>query len=161
MSQSLKSPTTDTLPAGLTYVSNDCGASFASPTVTWNIGALAAAASVTCNLTVTVTQGGTIVNTASISSGQTDPTPGNNTGSGSLVASMPDSNRYINMFRHPNLEFMPWTAVKNLRDAVEVLQRPVADGDALRPRHGADAEGANAVGHGVRVHHVADEPHPG
>ncbi|HBL25540.1 MAG TPA: hypothetical protein DD490_01760, partial [Acidobacteria bacterium] len=76
---------TDTLPAGLTYVSNDCGASFASPTVTWNIGALAAAASVTCNLTVTVTQGGTIVNTASISSGQTDPTPGNNTGSGSVT----------------------------------------------------------------------------
>ena len=25
---------------------------------------------------------------------------------GSLVASMPDSNRYINMFRHPNLEFL-------------------------------------------------------
>lgn len=33
---------TDILPAGLTYVSNDCGATFASPTLTWNIGALAA-----------------------------------------------------------------------------------------------------------------------
>jgi len=32
---------TDTLPVGLTYVSNDCGATFAAPTLTWNIGALA------------------------------------------------------------------------------------------------------------------------
>ena len=49
---------TDTLPAGLTYVSNDCGATFANPTLTWNVGALAVSGSATCNLTATVTQSG-------------------------------------------------------------------------------------------------------
>ena len=70
---------TDTLPAGLTYVSNDCGASFAAPTLTWNVGALAVSASATCNLTVTVTQAGPIVNSASVSGNEPDPTPGNDT----------------------------------------------------------------------------------
>ena len=45
---------TDSIPAGLTYVSNTCGASYAAPTVTWNIGALANAASISCNIVVTV-----------------------------------------------------------------------------------------------------------
>jgi len=71
---------TDTLPAGLTYVSNDCGATFANPTLTWNVGALAVSASATCNLTATVTQTGTIVNSASATGNEADPTPGNNTG---------------------------------------------------------------------------------
>ncbi len=71
---------TDTLPAGLTYVSNDCGASFANPTLTWSVGALAASASATCHLTVTVTQTGTIVNSASATGNESDPTPGNNAG---------------------------------------------------------------------------------
>jgi hypothetical protein len=71
---------TDTLPAGLTYVSNDCGATFATPTLTWNVGALAASASATCHLTATVTQTGTIVNSASATGNESDPTPGNNAG---------------------------------------------------------------------------------
>jgi uncharacterized repeat protein (TIGR01451 family) len=75
---------TDTLPAGLTYVSNDCGATFASPTLTWSVGALAAAASATCNLTVTVTQTGPITNTATVTSNESDLTPANNTGQGSV-----------------------------------------------------------------------------
>ena len=70
---------TDTLPAGLTYVSNDCGASFAAPTLTWNVGALAVSASATCHLTVTVTQTGTITNTASATANEGDATPANNT----------------------------------------------------------------------------------
>ena len=69
---------TDPLPAGVTYVSNDCGASFAAPTVTWNVGALAVAASATCHITVTVTQPGPIVNIATATGNETDPTPGNN-----------------------------------------------------------------------------------
>jgi uncharacterized repeat protein (TIGR01451 family) len=76
---------TDTLPAGLTYVSNDCGASFASPTLTWSVGALAATASATCNLTVTVTQPGTITNTATATSNEGDATPANNTGQGAVT----------------------------------------------------------------------------
>ena len=71
---------TDTLPAGLTYVSNDCGAVFANPTLTWSVGALAVTASATCNLTATVTQAGPIVNSASATGNESDPTPGNNTG---------------------------------------------------------------------------------
>jgi uncharacterized repeat protein (TIGR01451 family) len=70
---------TDILPAGLTYVSNDCGATFASPILTWNIGALAATTiTATCHLTATVTQAGTIVNAASATANEPDPTPANN-----------------------------------------------------------------------------------
>ncbi len=70
----------DILPAGLTYVSNDCGASFAAPTLTWNVGALAVTASATCHLTVTVTQTGTITNTATATANEGDATPANNSG---------------------------------------------------------------------------------
>ncbi len=66
---------TDTLPAGVTYVSNSCGAAFASPTVTWNVGNLAAAASASCTITATVNTTGPIVNTATADSNETDPTP--------------------------------------------------------------------------------------
>ena len=69
---------TDTLPPGLTYVSNDCGATFAAGTLTWNVGALAASASATCNLTVTVTQTGTITNSATVTGNESDPVPSNN-----------------------------------------------------------------------------------
>jgi uncharacterized repeat protein (TIGR01451 family) len=71
---------TDILPAGLAYVSNDCGAGFATPTLTWNVGALAVTGSATCHLTATVTQTGTITNTASATGNESDPTPANNAG---------------------------------------------------------------------------------
>lgn len=73
---------TDSLPAGLVYVGNDCGATFADPTLTWNIGALAAAGSVVCNITTTVDAGapnGPIVNSATVTSSTSDPTPGDAT----------------------------------------------------------------------------------
>jgi len=79
---------TDTLPAGLTYVSNDCGASFVNPTLTWNVGALAATASATCNLTATVNQAGTIVNVASATGAETDPTPANNAATAAVTTSV-------------------------------------------------------------------------
>jgi uncharacterized repeat protein (TIGR01451 family) len=71
---------TDVLPAGLAYVSNDCGAGFAAPTLTWNVGVLAVSASVTCNLTVTITQAGTIINSGSVTGNESDPAPDNNAG---------------------------------------------------------------------------------
>jgi uncharacterized repeat protein (TIGR01451 family) len=77
---------TDTLPAGLIYVSNDCGAAFSSPTLTWNVGDLAAGASAACNLTVRVAQQGAIVNSANVTGTTTDPTPGNNSSSAALTA---------------------------------------------------------------------------
>jgi uncharacterized repeat protein (TIGR01451 family) len=78
---------TDVLPAGLTYVSNDCGATFASPTLTWNIGALAATTvTAICNVTATVTQAGTIVNVASVTGNEPDPTPANNVATATVTA---------------------------------------------------------------------------
>ncbi len=79
---------TDTLPAGLTYVSNDCGATFASPTLTWNIGALAATTiSAICNITATVNQAGTIVNVATVTGNEPDPTPANNVATAAVTPS--------------------------------------------------------------------------
>lgn len=75
---------TDTLPAGLTYVSNDCGAGFASPTLTWSVGALGNAASAVCNVTVTVAAAGDFTNNASADADQTDPVPADNTGSATV-----------------------------------------------------------------------------
>lgn len=69
---------TDTLPAGLTYVSNDCGAGYAAPTLTWNAGELAAATAATCYVTVTVAAG-SHTNGASATSDGTDAIPSNNT----------------------------------------------------------------------------------
>lgn len=77
---------TDTLPAGLTYVSNDCGAGFAAPTLTWNVGTLANAASATCNVTVTVDQAGSFTNGALATSDGTDATPANNSAAATITA---------------------------------------------------------------------------
>ena len=76
---------TDTLPAGLSYVSNDCGAGFAAPTLTWNAGNLAAAASATCTVTVTVDQAGNFTNGALASSDGTDANPANNSAAATVT----------------------------------------------------------------------------
>ena len=49
---------TDTLPAGMSYVSDTCSGSAAGSVWTWNIGTLAAAATASCSLTVSVTGAG-------------------------------------------------------------------------------------------------------
>ncbi len=67
---------TDPLPAALTYISNDCGAVFASPTLTWNVGALAAGASATCSLTVRASS--TATNSAVVTGNESDPSPADN-----------------------------------------------------------------------------------
>ncbi len=79
---------TDTLPAALSYVSNDCGAGFVDPTLTWSVGSLAVGASATCNLTVTVTEEGTITNTAGAAGNEGDPTPANDSAEGSVTAAL-------------------------------------------------------------------------
>ena len=69
------------IPAAFDYVSNDCGASFADPTLTWNVGALAASASASCNVAVVVAADATegpVVNTATASSTEGDSDPANN-----------------------------------------------------------------------------------
>lgn len=57
---------TDSLPAGLDYVSNSCGASFAAGTLSWDVGDLSAGDAQSCELTVTVLHVGQIVNTAAL-----------------------------------------------------------------------------------------------
>jgi uncharacterized repeat protein (TIGR01451 family) len=76
---------TGTVPPGLTYVSNDCGAIFASPTLTWNIGALAVSASVTCHVTTTVNAPGPSSEPATVTGNEADPTPTNNADAASVT----------------------------------------------------------------------------
>ena len=70
---------TDTLPALVSYVSNTCGGTGTSPW-TWNIGNLAAGASVSCNLVFQVDTCGVFTNTATVTGVGSEPT-GNNTDS--------------------------------------------------------------------------------
>jgi uncharacterized repeat protein (TIGR01451 family) len=72
----------DTIPAELTYLSDDCGGSFAAPNWTWTIGNLANGASDTCTMVVEFTGGSCVAatNTATVSGTVFDP-PGNNTSS--------------------------------------------------------------------------------
>ncbi len=75
---------TDAIPAGLTYLANDCGATFASPNLTWNIGTLAASASVVCNVDVTATDAGPFVNVVTVTADETDPVTSNNSSTATL-----------------------------------------------------------------------------
>ncbi len=84
---------TDTLPANVSYVSNTCGASFAAPTVTWNVGTLADGATTNCDVVVTVSDLGTIENGATISATTVDPNPANDSASVTVggAGALPDS----------------------------------------------------------------------
>ena len=82
----------DSLPSNVSYVSNDCGANFAAPSLTWDIGALDAGDDAVCTLTVTVSGSGEIANSASISAATDDPVIDNNTASAviaGVVVSVP------------------------------------------------------------------------
>jgi uncharacterized repeat protein (TIGR01451 family) len=76
---------TDTLPAGLSYVSNSCSANVLANTLTWTLPSLARASSQSCTLTTQVTGSGTLSNRASISANGLDPVPGNNSSEASVV----------------------------------------------------------------------------
>jgi uncharacterized repeat protein (TIGR01451 family) len=81
---------TDTLPAGVSYVGNDCGASFVDPTLTWNAGALANGASAVCNVSTTVDPdaAGALVNGASVTASSSDPNGGNDTAAAAAVVAL-------------------------------------------------------------------------
>lgn len=74
----------DALPAGYTYVSNTPSTGTWSGS-TWTIGALANGATATLALVATVNATGPYANSATVSGSQTDPTPGNNTGTATTV----------------------------------------------------------------------------
>jgi uncharacterized repeat protein (TIGR01451 family) len=71
---------TDILDPALSYVSDDCAATVAAQTVTWNVGSLANGASATCNLLVQVAADatGSISNTATVTADGQDPVTTNN-----------------------------------------------------------------------------------
>lgn len=71
---------TDSIPAGLTYVSDTCGGSAAGQNWTWNVGGLASGGSASCTLTVSINVAGChpFTNTANISSGNFDTNSANN-----------------------------------------------------------------------------------
>ena len=80
---------TDVLPNGVVYVSSAATTgSYNAASGLWTIGALAVGATATLHVTVRLEALGLIANTASKSGEtQTDPVPGNNTGSATIVVS--------------------------------------------------------------------------
>ncbi len=80
---------TDTLPAGVTFVSaasTQGSCTQATGTVTCNIGAMNRFASVNITIIVTPTGATTLVNTASVSGNDSDPNQGNNSGRDATTA---------------------------------------------------------------------------
>jgi uncharacterized repeat protein (TIGR01451 family) len=71
---------TDTLPAGVTFISATDGAVPVNGVLTYNVGALAAQQSRTVTIVVRADTPGQITNTASASADQDDPDSANNTG---------------------------------------------------------------------------------
>jgi uncharacterized repeat protein (TIGR01451 family) len=70
---------TDTLPAGVTFVSASSGCTEVNGVVACDIGALANDANAMVEIVVTTTGAGTITNTAVVAGNQGDPDEGNNT----------------------------------------------------------------------------------
>jgi uncharacterized repeat protein (TIGR01451 family) len=75
---------TDTLPAGLLYVSDTCGGGNGTPW-TWTVGNLANGASASCSVTMGVLAPGPVTNTATIQGAETDPNAANGTSVATLV----------------------------------------------------------------------------
>jgi uncharacterized repeat protein (TIGR01451 family) len=71
---------TDTIPAELVFVSDDCGGSFDGTDWTWNIGSMVNGATATCEVIVELVDNGTCVavsNTATVSGDLADPSSNN------------------------------------------------------------------------------------
>ncbi len=79
---------TDTLPAGVTFVSVSPSGPVctqAAGTVTCDLGSLVSGGSVTVTIVVTPTASGTLDNSASVTATETDPAPGNNSATASTT----------------------------------------------------------------------------
>lgn len=80
---------TDTLPAGVTFVSATMPCTQAGGVVSCALGTINSGANVVITIVVTPTAGGMITNTASVSSAVTDPTPANNMVSQTTTVTQP------------------------------------------------------------------------
>ncbi len=81
----------DTLPTGVAYVSDDCGAGPPSAgVITWNIGSMASGATAVCNISVTAPGStGIVTNNASLASTTHDSDTSNNTASEDTAVQLP------------------------------------------------------------------------
>jgi uncharacterized repeat protein (TIGR01451 family) len=85
---------TDTLPAGVTFVSATGPRGFGctgTTTITCPLGSMINGQTITITIVVTVTQSGTVNNTATITSAENDPNPANNSATASTTVSSPTS----------------------------------------------------------------------
>ena len=76
---------TDMLPAGVTYISDDCGGVAGTPW-TWNLGSLANGNSAMCTINVAIVDSMNTGNTADVTGDQTDPNTSDNSASSALPA---------------------------------------------------------------------------
>ncbi|GAB4578791.1 MAG: hypothetical protein Fur0022_15280 [Anaerolineales bacterium] len=77
----LSTTVTDTLPAGVTFVSATAGCTEAAGVVTCALGDVAPGATVTVEIVVTADEAGLVTNTAEVASASPDPDPSNNSAS--------------------------------------------------------------------------------
>jgi uncharacterized repeat protein (TIGR01451 family) len=70
---------TDTLPAGVNFVSASAGCANAAGTVTCNLGTLASGTNTMIMIVVTPTAAGMLTDTATVTAAESDPVPANNT----------------------------------------------------------------------------------
>ncbi len=103
---------TDTLPGSVTFVSASAGCSETAGVVTCNIGNLSADANASVEIDVTTTAAGTISNTASVTGNETDPIPGNNSGTEDTVVFDPNACLLCDEFDDSTLD-LNWTYIKN------------------------------------------------
>jgi uncharacterized repeat protein (TIGR01451 family) len=76
---------TDSIPAQVSYVSDDAGCSIAGSTLTCNLGNMASGASTTIQVTVSALTVGTANNTATVATSDSDYNPNNNTSSATVT----------------------------------------------------------------------------
>lgn len=79
----------DNIPASTSFVSASAtqgSCTFAAPTVTCHLNSIANGGSASITLVVKANASGSIVNTASVNGGQTDPAPGNNSANATVTA---------------------------------------------------------------------------
>ncbi len=75
----------DLLPSGYTYFSDNGSGAYNSSTGVWTVGDLAKDALKSLNIVATIKESGNYINTATVSSNQQDPNPGNNTASSTPI----------------------------------------------------------------------------
>lgn len=73
------STVTDTLPAGISYISDNAGCTFVDPTLTCNLGTINPSGSASINITVSADTPGTVLNAASVAGGLAETNTANNT----------------------------------------------------------------------------------